>query len=217
MDRARLLPSRPALGDDAVDFIGIDAWFPLSDWRDGFDHLDAALHRRSMTAPICRPTSRVAKALIGAMPAPPTAPRRSGHRSRIQPKASHGSSAPRICRPGGQTRISTAPAVWKSARRQPGSRARSRSASPNSVALPSTANNQPDARVDALSSESAVPHFSRGGRDERSSAPRSRPSIPGGGKSANNPVSSVYEGRMVRLADSAAWTWMRGLIRSFPN
>ncbi len=27
--------------DSSIDFIGIDNYFPLSDWRDGFDHADA--------------------------------------------------------------------------------------------------------------------------------------------------------------------------------
>ncbi|WP_296417371.1 glycoside hydrolase/phage tail family protein [Pseudooctadecabacter sp.] len=31
----------PLWADDAIDFIGIDNYMPLSDWRDGEDHLDA--------------------------------------------------------------------------------------------------------------------------------------------------------------------------------
>ncbi|PJN93294.1 hypothetical protein CNY89_21940, partial [Amaricoccus sp. HAR-UPW-R2A-40] len=38
----RLLPPRPTLGRPQIDFIGIDNYMPLSDWRDGFEHLDAA-------------------------------------------------------------------------------------------------------------------------------------------------------------------------------
>lgn len=32
----------PLWADDAIDAIGIDSYVPLSDWRDGYDHLDAA-------------------------------------------------------------------------------------------------------------------------------------------------------------------------------
>jgi hypothetical protein len=32
----------PLWGDDAIDFVGIDNYMPLADWRDGLDHLDAA-------------------------------------------------------------------------------------------------------------------------------------------------------------------------------
>ena len=33
----------PLWSDTNIDFIGIDNYMPLSDWRDGFDHADAAL------------------------------------------------------------------------------------------------------------------------------------------------------------------------------
>src|SRR5690606_22328681 len=32
----------PLWADPEIDFVGIDNYMPLSDWRDGFDHLDAA-------------------------------------------------------------------------------------------------------------------------------------------------------------------------------
>ena len=35
-------PLDPLWADDAIDFIGIDNYMPLSDWRDGEDHADAA-------------------------------------------------------------------------------------------------------------------------------------------------------------------------------
>ena len=33
----------PLWSDSNIDFIGIDNYMPISDWRDGFDHADAAL------------------------------------------------------------------------------------------------------------------------------------------------------------------------------
>ena len=35
----------PLWADESIDFIGIDNYVPLSDWRDGFDHLDAPVLR----------------------------------------------------------------------------------------------------------------------------------------------------------------------------
>ena len=32
----------PLWADPEIDFIGIDNYIPLSDWRDGFEHADAA-------------------------------------------------------------------------------------------------------------------------------------------------------------------------------
>lgn len=37
-----LFPLDPLWADDNIDFIGIDQYAPLSDWRDGVDHADAA-------------------------------------------------------------------------------------------------------------------------------------------------------------------------------
>jgi hypothetical protein len=50
-----------------TDFIGIDNYMPLSDWRDGFDHLDAQAGPRSTTGATCRRTSRAARASTGSM------------------------------------------------------------------------------------------------------------------------------------------------------
>ncbi len=38
----RLFHLDPLWADDDIDFVGIDNYMPLSDWRDGEDHLDAA-------------------------------------------------------------------------------------------------------------------------------------------------------------------------------
>ena len=40
----------------SVDFVGIDAYWPLSDWRDGDDHLDAAdrAHRSTIVDYLAR-------------------------------------------------------------------------------------------------------------------------------------------------------------------
>ena len=32
----------PLWSDDEIDFVGIDNYMPLSDWRDGLDHVDVA-------------------------------------------------------------------------------------------------------------------------------------------------------------------------------
>ena len=67
-----------------IDFVGIDNYMPLSDWRDGFEHADAAegwpaIYDRAYL----QGTSRAAKASTGSMPARRTAPRRSAPRSRM--------------------------------------------------------------------------------------------------------------------------------------
>ena len=163
---------------------------------------------RSTTGPTCRRTSRAAKASTGSMPARPTAPRRSARRSPTAPPASRGSSATRICAPGGRTRITTARAGWRAGRRRHGRRSPSRSGSPSSAARPSTGAPTSPTSSSTRSRRRASRRISRGaGATTRSSAPISRRRISGGARPANNPVSSVYGGRMVHVPECAAWTW----------
>jgi hypothetical protein len=77
--------------------------------------------------------------------------------------------------------------------------------------------NQPDARVDVLSADSVLPHFSRGGRDDAIQRAALEAIYAWWGKPANNPASSVYEGRIVRLGDLAAWTWDARPYPFFPE
>ena len=138
---------------------------------------------RSTTGPTCRGTSRAAKASTGSMPAPPTAPRRSAPRSPTAPPASRGSSATRICAPGGRTRITTARAGWRAARRRHGRRSPSRSGSPSSAAPPSTGAPTSRTSSSTRSRPRASRRISRGaGATTRSSAPISRRRISGGAR-----------------------------------
>jgi hypothetical protein len=199
----------PLWADPEIDFVGIDNYMPLSDWRDGFEHADAPrAGPRSTTGPICRRTSRAAKASTGSMPARRIARRRCALRSRMARRPSRGSSATRICAPGGRTRITTARAGWRAGRRRRGRRSRSRSGSPNSAVPPSTeGTNQPNVFFDPKSSESFTPHFSRGWRDDAIQRAYLEATYLWWGEAANNPFSSVYGGRMVHVPECAAWTW----------
>ena len=61
----------PLWSDANIDFIGIDNYMPLADWRDGTAHLDydAVTGRPTFTIPIIsRPTSRAARITTGTMP-----------------------------------------------------------------------------------------------------------------------------------------------------
>jgi hypothetical protein len=67
--------------------------------------------------------------------------------------------------------------------------------------------NQPNVFVDPKSSESFTPHFSRGWRDDAIQRAYLEATYLWWGAPANNPVSSVYGGRMVHVSECAAWTW----------
>lgn len=129
----------PLWADEAVDFIGVDNYAPMADWRDGKAHLDAAAAGGARrTSPISTPISREARGSTGTMPAPPTGRRKPARRSSTLHMASTGSSAPRTFGAGGRTRTTTGPAAPARPHRPHGSRSPSRSCSARSAARRST-------------------------------------------------------------------------------
>ncbi|SDL03948.1 Putative phage tail protein [Meinhardsimonia xiamenensis] len=67
--------------------------------------------------------------------------------------------------------------------------------------------NQPNVFVDPKSSESALPYFSRGWRDDAIQRAYLEASWLYWGDPSNNPASGVYGAPMVEVAECAAWTW----------
>ena len=105
----------PLWADANIDFIGIDNYMPLSDWRDGEDHADAgwgSIYNLGLS----EGEHRRRRGLRLVLRLAPKASRcRSGGRSRMAPMASPGSFAPRISGTGGRSRITTASAACGSA------------------------------------------------------------------------------------------------------
>ena len=77
--------------------------------------------------------------------------------------------------------------------------------------------NQPNVFFDPKSSESVTPHFSRGWRDDAIQRAYFEASYLHWGTLANNPLSSVYSGRMVHVPECAAWTWDARPYPFFPE
>ena len=77
--------------------------------------------------------------------------------------------------------------------------------------------NQPNVFFDPKSSESFVPYFSRGWRDDAIQRAYLEATWLFWGEAANNPVSSVYGQRMVNVAEAAAWTWDARPYPFFPE
>ena len=201
---------------------GIDNYMPLSDWRDGFEHADAAEGWPAILrpGPICRPTSRAAKASTGSMPAPLIAPRRC--RTPIT-DGSAGKpwvfrykdlcawwSNPHYDRPGGVER-----------RHADGMGAGVEADLVHRAGLPppsTGAPTSPNVFFDPKSSESFTPHFSRGWRDDRNPAGLfSRRRISGWGRRREQPdVDRLRwpDGACPRMCRPGPGT--RGPIRSFP-
>jgi hypothetical protein len=67
--------------------------------------------------------------------------------------------------------------------------------------------NQPNVFYDPMSSESHVPHFSRGWRDDTVQRSFLEAHLRYWREPANNPDSSKYGGRMIEVPEIALWTW----------
>ncbi|MFQ8433712.1 glycoside hydrolase TIM-barrel-like domain-containing protein [Amaricoccus sp. W119] len=67
--------------------------------------------------------------------------------------------------------------------------------------------NQPNVFVDPKSSESFVPYFSRGWRDDAIQRAYLEAVLGHWGDPARNPVSPLYGGRMLDLGESVVWSW----------
>ncbi len=210
-------------GSPAVDFVGIDAYFPLSDWRDGTDHLDASIARSVYDVDYLR--ARVASGEAFDWHYPDGAAREAQLRAPIADGA-HGKpwvfrqkdlagwwSNPHFERIGGVEL--SAPTAWPPAGKpiwltETGCPAVDRGA------------NQPNVFPDPKSSESAAPYFSRGFRDDLIQARALEavlshfdPALPGHVEGAN-PVSPVYGGRMVDPARVHVWAWDARPFPAFP-
>ncbi|MEO0360731.1 MAG: glycoside hydrolase TIM-barrel-like domain-containing protein, partial [Pseudomonadota bacterium] len=74
--------------------------------------------------------------------------------------------------------------------------------------------NQPNVFVDPKSSETALPYFSRGVRDDYMQQRYLQASLTHWESAENNPVSPLYPGRMIDLDRAFVWTWD---VRPWPD
>lgn len=208
----------------AVDFIGVDVYWPLSDWRDGATHLDASeaasVYDRAYLA------RRVASgegydwfyADAGARDAQNRTPIADGAYNKpwiFRQKDLVGFwSNPHFERVGAVEHA--APTAWAPASKpiwitELGCPAVDRGA------------NAPNVFPDPKSSESAIPPFSRGGRDDlmqnrflEAVLSHFDPASPAF-VATNNPVSPVYGGRMVDVSRLHLWAWDARPFPAFPD
>ena len=199
----------PLWADSNVDFIGIDNYMPLSDWRDGFEHADA-----QQGWPAIYDRTYLQANIAGGEGFEWFYASASDRTAQIRTPISDGSagkpwvfrykdlrawwSNPHYNRPGGME--SATPTAWVP---------QSKPIWFTELGCPAIdrGTNQPNVFFDPKSSESFTPHFSRGWRDDAIQRAWLEATWLWWGKAANNPVSSVYGGRMVHVPDCAAWTW----------
>ncbi|MGA0531895.1 baseplate multidomain protein megatron [Hansschlegelia sp. KR7-227] len=208
----------PLWADDNVDFVGIDNYAPLADWREGSAHLDAVAGWKGPYDAAYLDANVEGGELFDWFYASP-ADRDAQIRTPIVDTAHGEHWAFRIKdirswwenahhdRPGGVR--SAAPTAWVPQSKpivfcELGCPAIDKGA------------NQPNVFVDPKSSESFIPYFSSGRRDDRAqraflSAQLTHWATPG-----RNPVSAVTGEPMLDLARRFVWTWDARPAAAFP-
>ncbi len=209
----------PLWSDANIDFVGIDNYLPLSDWRDGFDHADAlegwpAIYDRAYLQ------ANIAGgegfdwfyASAADRSAQIRTPITDGAASKpwvFRPKdISAWWTNPHFNRPGGvESGLATA---WVP---------QSKPIRFTELGCPAIdrGTNQPNVFFDPKSSESFTPYFSRGWRDDAIQRAYLEASYLHWDDPANNPISSIYGDRMVHVPECAAWTWDARPYPFFPE
>ena len=208
----------PLWADDTIDFVGIDNYMPLSDWRDGTDHLDAQ-HSDSIYALDYLASNVAGGEGFDWYYHSPEA--RAAQRRTAITDGTHGE--PWVYRYKDlrgwwenlhHNRIGGAraaePTGW-----QPGSK-------PiwfteYGCAAVDKGTNQPNKFLDLKSSESSLPRYSSGARDELMQMQYLRAVADHWRDPAHNPVSAAYGGPMVDMTRAFVWAWDTRPYPFFPN
>ena len=209
----------PLWADSNIDFIGIDNYMPLSDWRDGFDHADAqagwpAIHDRAYLQSNIRGgegfdwyyasevdrANQIRTAITDGAAAKPWVFRSKDLRSWWSNR--------HYDRPGGVE--SPTPTAWVP---------QSKPIRFTELGCPAIdrGTNQPNVFVDPKSAETEAPYFSRGWRDDAIQRAYLEATYLWWSDPANNPISSISGSRMVHVPECAAWTWDARPYPFFPE
>lgn len=207
----------PLWADANIDFIGIDNYMPLSDWRDGEDHADAGwgtlYNLEYLKANIAG-----GEGFDWYYDSP------EGEAAQFRKPITDGAYGEPFV-----FRYKDIKGWWEAAHhdRLGGVRAATASAwVPRSKPIRFTeygcaaidkGSNQPNKFLDPKSSESSLPKYSSGRRDDLVQMQYLRAMAYFWGDPANNPVSPGYGGRMLDLGHSYVWAWDARPFPAFPG
>jgi hypothetical protein len=208
----------PLWADPQIDFIGIDNYMPLSDWRDGDAHLDAETVETLYDLDYLR--ANVAGGEGYDWYYASEEDRKLQLRSPIEDGA-HGE--PWVFR------YKDIRNWWENTHHDRIGGVRSPTASPwvpgskpvwfteLGCAAVDKGTNQPNKFVDPKSSESSLPRFSSGARDDLIQTQYLKAMVSFWGDTANNPTSAIYGGPMVNMNRAFVWAWDARPYPYFPN
>ncbi|MFC3180090.1 baseplate multidomain protein megatron [Cypionkella sinensis] len=207
----------PLWADPAIDFIGIDNYMPLSDWRDGDSHLDAAwgdIHNvnylksniaggEGFSWYYASPADRAAQirtAITDGAYGEPWIYRHKDLRSWWS--SSHHERIAGL--------RNATPTAWVAG-------SKPIRFTEFGCAAVDKGSNQPNVFLDPKSSESALPQFSNGLRDDLLQLSYYQAMHSFWNDPQNNPAAFLYTGKMVDFANSLAWAWDARPFPTFPG
>ncbi|MEP3345260.1 MAG: glycoside hydrolase/phage tail family protein [Litoreibacter sp.] len=207
----------PLWADDAIDFVGIDNYMPIADWRDGDDHLDVEAGT-IYDLDYLRDNIRSGEGYDWYY--------RDAEERALQIRTpiedgAHGE--PWVYR------FKDLWSWWEQAHHNRVGGVRSAVSTdwePQSKPIWFTelgcaaidkGPNQPNKFLDPKSSESATPHFSSGKRDDYVQMQYLRAYYGFFADEGNNPVSTVYGGAMVDMSRAFIWAWDARPWPDFPS
>ncbi len=206
----------PLWAHPEIDFIGIDNYMPLSDWRDGTDHADAAA---GSIYDLGHLGGNVAGgegydwyyANVAGREAQDRLPIRDGAYGedwvfRYKDLVNWW-SLPHVDRPGG---VKAGQTDW---------RPQSKPIWFTELGCPAVdkGTNQPNVFFDPKSSESFFPYYSNGSRDDFIQHRYLQAMYVHWNDPRNNPRSDIYEGRMVDMGRAHVWAWDARPWPDFPD
>ena len=207
----------PLWTDQNIDFLGIDNYMPLSDWRDGDDHADAdwgSIYNLDYLGGNVEggegfdwyyhaPEARAAQMRT------PISDGAYGEDWLFRYKDIRGWwSNAHHDRPAGvrqETGTGWLPGMKPIRFTELGCPAVDKGS------------NEPNKFVDPKSSESALPRYSNGRRDDVIQMQYLRAVLAHWGDAARNPVSAIYGGSMLDMAHAHVWAWDGRPFPAFPN
>ena len=216
---AMLFNLDPLWSDANIDFIGIDNYMPLSDWRDGTQHLDYD----AINGPTdIHDTAYLARNIQGGEDYDWYYAGDADRVAQTRTPITDGLGKPWVFRAkdlwnwwsnphydradGSESAIATA---WVP---------QSKPIIFTELGCPAVdkGSNQPNVFVDPKSSESFLPYCSNGARDDLIQRRFLEAHLNFWNDDANNPASTVYSGRMVDTANTRVWCWDARPFPAFP-
>ncbi|MEP1327951.1 glycoside hydrolase TIM-barrel-like domain-containing protein [Pseudophaeobacter sp.] len=209
----------PLWADSNIDFIGIDNYMPLSDWREGVEHLDATSGAASIyDLDYLRANVEGGEGYDWYYHSP------EAEAAQIRTDITDGAhDEPWVWR------YKDLKNWWLNTHHDRVAGSRQETASdwvPEmkpiwftelGCAAIDKGTNQPNKFLDPKSSESKLPKYSNGNRDDLMQMQYLRALLGYWGEDDNNPVSQEYEGQMLDMSNAFVWAWDARPFPAFPN